>query len=119
MEAGRLRYVVEIQSYTTVRDSNENDVRQYNGAPGGDPPFASVHADIVTTGGRELFAAQQQFAEANAVITMRYVDGVNERMRVYHPAEDIYYDILNAQPSGRGRREWLTLICRTGISATA
>lgn len=107
MQAGRLRYSVEIQDYTQAQDSNGDDIRDYF-------EFATVRADIVSKGGRELYAAQQQFAEANAVITIRYLEGVEERMRIYHAAEATYYDILNVAPGGRGRRAELLIICKTG-----
>lgn len=112
MDAGRLRYVIEIQDYTEAQDSNGDDVRDYS-------TFATVRADIVSGRGRELFLAQQQFAEAEAIISTRYLAGVSERMRVYHAQEDKYYDILNASPGGRGRLEDLVLICKTGLSDEA
>lgn len=112
MDAGRLRHRVEIQDFTIERDSNNDDVKTYS-------TFATVFADIVTTGGRELFNAQQQFAEATAIIKTRYIAGVSERMRVYHAAESTYYDILSVRPDDKSRRESLTLICRTGISDEA
>lgn len=112
MDAGRLRHRVEIQDFTIERDSNNDDVKTYS-------TFATVFADIVTTGGRELFSAQQQFAEATALIKCRHLAGISERMRVYHAAESTYYDILSAQPDENSRREWLTLICKTGISDEA
>ena len=112
MQAGPMRHRIQIQDYTVNRDSANDDVRSYF-------VFAMAWAEINTTGGRELFAAQQQFAEATALIRMRYIPGVSERMRVYHAAESTYYDILSVRPDDKSRRETLTLICRTGISDEA
>lgn len=110
IDAARLRYVVEIQDYVPgQQDSNGDDIRDYS-------VFATVHADIASKGGRELYAAQQQFAEANAVITIRYLAGIEERMRIYHAAEATYYNIINIAPGGLGRREDIQIICKTGVS---
>lgn len=112
MQAGRLRHRVEIQDFTVERDSNNDDVKTYS-------TLATVPAEIISTGGRELFRAQQTFAEATAVINIRYLAGVSERMRVYHAAESTYYDILAAQHDDKSRRESLSLICKTGLSDEA
>jgi len=116
MDAGLLRHVVEIQNYTMSQNSSGDDVKTYGT---GADAFATVHAQIITSGGRELYAAQQQFAEANAVIKMRYLAGVTERMRVYHAADGVYYNILNVRTDDVSRREALILTCQTGLSDDA
>lgn len=116
MEAGRLRHLIEIQSYVEAQDpSSGDDTKTWNGYPTETPPFAKARAEIVTSGGRELFAAQQQLAEADAIIKIRFIAGVNERMRVYHKAEDVFYNVLNVRPDDRSRREFIILICSTGV----
>jgi len=116
IDAGLLRHVVELQDYTMSQNSSGDDVKTYGT---GSSAFATVHAQIITSGGRELYAAQQQFAEANAIIKMRYLAGVMERMRVYHAADNAYYDILNVRTDDVSRREFLVLTCKTGLSDDA
>lgn len=111
IEAGRLRHRIEIQDYVgEVKDSNGNDVRNYTVFA------ANVPAEIVDKGGRALFIAQQSFAEAEAVINIRFLPGLTDKMRVYHAAEDTYYDILNVGRGGSDRRSDMQLICRTGVT---
>jgi len=112
MQAGLLRHRVEIQDYTIAQDSSGDEIKDYS-------TFATVNAQIITSGGRELYAAQTLFAEANAVIKLRYLSGVSERMRVYHPAEAAYYDILNARRDDKSRQAVLILTCKTGLSDDA
>lgn len=114
--AGLLRHLVEIQDYRMTQNTSGDDVKTYGT---GSSAFATVYAQIITSGGRELYAAQQQFAEANAIIKMRYVAGVTERMRVYHAADGVYYNILNARTDDVSRREFLVLTCQTGLSEEA
>lgn len=108
--AGRLRQRIEIQDYIGgLQDSHGDDIRDYF-------PFArNVPAEIVDKGGRALFVAQQSFAEANALITIRYLSGITDRMRVYYAEEDRYYDILNVGRGAESRRSEIQLICRSGV----
>jgi len=110
IDAGRLRHRIEIQDYPgEQQDTHGDDVRDYFA-------FATdVPAEIVDKGGRALFIAQQTFAEANALITIRHLAGITDKMRVYYAAEEKYYDILNVGHDGDSRRSDMQLICRTGL----
>jgi SPP1 family predicted phage head-tail adaptor len=110
IEAGKLRHLVEIQGFTTAQDSSGDDVKTYADGSGA---FAHVHAEIKTLRGRELIAAQTEFAEADVQITIRYLDGLTERMRVLH--DGIYYDILNVNDIERLHRV-MVLTCKTGVA---
>lgn len=63
--------------------------------------------------GRELFAAQQTQEQSEVRFVIRYRDGIDAAMRV----------IWRGQPHGitappidqRGRRQWLELMCSTGV----
>jgi SPP1 family predicted phage head-tail adaptor len=112
VNAGELRHIVEIQDYVNTQDASGDDIRSYGI---GSSAFATVHASIKTLRGRELYAAQQLFAEADVEIRIRYRYGVTERMRVYHQHEGAYYDILNVNDVER-RHEEMILTCKTGPS---
>lgn len=127
MNAGPLRHVVEIQAATGEQDPDTGDDDKVFGE--GTSAFAAgVRASIHTLRGNELFNAQQEFAEATVEIGIRYLAGVNERMRVKHdPAaccivgadESLvrYYNILNVNDVDERHFDML-LTCSTGISAT-
>jgi SPP1 family predicted phage head-tail adaptor len=106
IEAGRLRHVIQIQTYTVDVDANGDEARTYT-------TFASVHADIVPMRGRELFAAQQEFSEANVRIEIRYTPGITEHMRAY--SEGVYYDIVSVVDVDM-RHVHLILYCKAGIT---
>lgn len=112
MEAGRLRHIVEIQNYTLAQDSAGDEVKTYGS---GSSAFATVRAEIKTLRGRELYAAQQDYAEAEVRITCRYVSGVTEKMRVAH--DGVYFDILNVDDVDR-RHIQLVLLCKAGVADT-
>lgn len=106
MQAGRLRHLVEIQNYTLTQDSAGDEIKDY-------AAFATLHAEIRTLRGRELYAAQQDYAEAEVRISCRYVAGVTEKMRVSH--NGIYYDILNVDDVDL-RHIDLVLLCKKGMA---
>jgi SPP1 family predicted phage head-tail adaptor len=106
VEAGRLRHIVEIQTYAVGLDSNGDEARTYT-------TFATVHAEIVPMRGRELFAAQQEFAEVDVRISMRYRPGVTTNMRVLH--ENVYYDIVSVIDVEM-RHVDIVLYCKAGIT---
>ena len=113
IEAGKLRHRIDLESYVDSQDSHGDDVKDWTTFA------ASIPAEIVGSGGRELFRAQQTFPEANAVIKIRYLAGVDTRMRVYHPAEGVYYNVLNVGHDDDSRREALILTCQSGVSDDA
>jgi SPP1 family predicted phage head-tail adaptor len=108
-----LRHYVEIQDYTEEQDSSGDLVKGFGE---GSQAYAVVRASIRTLRGRELLAAQSTYAEADAEIRIRYLDGVSERMRVKHG--DTYYDILNVDDVERRHIEMI-LTCRTGLADDA
>ena len=115
MNAGELRHVVEIQDYAVAQDSSGDDVKTWHS---GSSAFATVHASIKQLRGRELLAAQTKFAEAQVEIGIRYLAGVNARMRVKHLETGLYFNILNVDDVELRHREML-LLCETGVSDDA
>jgi SPP1 family predicted phage head-tail adaptor len=71
--------------------------------------IVTVSASIITTGGREFYAAQKLNAEISAVIKIRYRTGLDVKMRVKYGER--YFSILSiADPEER--HEELLLSCK-------
>lgn len=102
---GELRHRVTVESVSIDQDSSGNDVKSYD-------TFASRWARIRTLRGRELIAAQAEYAEAECEIVVRFVSGLNETMRINH--NSTYYNILNADDVDR-LGVWHVLMCSTGL----
>jgi SPP1 family predicted phage head-tail adaptor len=77
LDAGKLRHVIQIVSPSKVQ-----------GAAGGlvtadDTIFATVWASVEALTAREIFAAQQMVSQVTHKITIRYLEGVKSKMRVW------------------------------------
>lgn len=103
--ADRLRHKVEIQ---------QNDGTQ--GATGGENEVWSTITDgacwayIETAGVQERFTSQQFVASATHRLVVRYLDGVDPKMRVMHGSR--YFDILGVSIEPEEVPQWLVLDCR-------
>jgi SPP1 family predicted phage head-tail adaptor len=80
-EVGKLRKRVQIQSYTTNVDPAWNE-EQYDDAHW--PPIANVAAAVEPISGRELVYAGQVAADATHLVTIRYYQGLSEKMRLLY-----------------------------------
>lgn len=86
LNAGELTKLVSIQAETGVQDTY--------GQPGGTwSDLTTVFAAIITTGGKEFYAAQKLNAETNAVIKIRYRRGITTRNRIKYGSK--VFDILS------------------------
>lgn len=74
--------------------------------------LATVWMSIEPLRGRELFAAQEHFAEVTARIRIRYRDDVTAEMRVSH--EGVIYAI-GAVIDPELRHRELELMCTSGV----
>lgn len=108
MLAPRLRHRVDIQNFASVQDSNTGAVTDT-----WTDVFESVAASIQPISGREFIAAQSIQAGVNTKITIRYVDGVQPRMRVVHGSN--IYNIRAVLPDPTLRRH-LTLMAEVGVN---
>lgn len=61
--------------------------------------FRTVWADYIAKGGNEIFNAQHFSAEVDAVFKMRYISGLNEKMRIRFNGR--LYNIKFINPIGR------------------
>jgi SPP1 family predicted phage head-tail adaptor len=92
---GALRHRVQLQARQAVVDDFGEPVPNWT-------TLATVWAHVELMGGRELFAAQQIFPEANASITIRYRSGIDTTMRVLWGSRA--FDIVHATDIDERRR---------------
>ena len=75
MRAGRLRHCFYIEEVSELEDTYGDVVETWT-------TFAVVRGSFRFLRGTELFAAQQITAETTAEIRIRYISGLNEKMRI-------------------------------------
>lgn len=108
MIAPRLRHRVDIQNFASVQDSNTGAVTDT-----WTDLFEDVPAEIMPMSGREFVAAQSIQTGVNTKIVIRWVDGVEPRMRIKHGST--IYNIKAVLPDPTLRRH-LTLMCEAGVN---
>lgn len=94
MIIGKMDRRIEIQSATDTRDSFGAGV----------PSFSTIHtvwAQYESRGGAEVTEGEKVTATGLVTFTIRYVSGLNEKMRILFNGE--YYDITNIQEPDRKR----------------
>lgn len=111
MQAGRLRFRVELQRRVDTQQSSGQPVHTYE-------TFKTVRASIEPLTGREFIAAQQIQADISTVITIRFRSDVDETCRVRHvvdnsqsPPLEEFFDIAAALPDKKTNRRELKLMC--------
>ena len=106
--APRLRHRVDIQRLATPVVNPETGARRRDWLP-----FAtSLPADVAPHSGREFVAAQALQAGVTTRITIRWMPGVVESMRVLH--EGAKYNIKAVLPDPTFRHH-VTLMCEAGV----
>lgn len=101
MKIGRMRYRITIQFPSDTVDDYGNAIDSWQ-------DLTTVWADIVPINGREYLTASQATSETQYKIYIRYMDGINAKMRVIH--NDILFEILAVL--GDKRSGMLTLMCK-------
>jgi SPP1 family predicted phage head-tail adaptor len=109
MEPGRLRHSVLFESLQTTVDSDGATVEDW--VPAFDGRF--IPADVAPLSGKELIAAGSIQAEVNTRIIIRYRPGVLPSMRVVYGTT--LYNILAVIHDPNSGREWITLMCSSGV----
>lgn len=75
------------------------------GAAGGVDPtwstFAEVWAQKEPLLGRKYFAAQQVNAQVDTIFRIRWIDGVDQTMRLIEKSTGLVFDIMSVQEIGR------------------
>jgi SPP1 family predicted phage head-tail adaptor len=108
---GELKHRIDIQQEVQKTDAEENLVYDtYNNPDMETADFLSdVWVSMITTGGREFYAAQKLHAETSAVFKMRYQPGVTTKMWVMYGSRR--FDILSVNNVNE-KFEWLLLSCK-------
>ncbi|KKK96550.1 hypothetical protein LCGC14_2661640 [marine sediment metagenome] len=75
MEAGKLRHKIDIQQFTTTKDSYGEDIKTW-------ASFHKTFAEIRPLRGKEYFDTQQIVPEVDNKIVIRYRSGIAPTMRV-------------------------------------
>lgn len=105
--AGDLRHQIRLQSRSAAQDGIGGQVDSWT-------DFATVYAEISPITGRELLSAQEVKNAVDTQIIMRYRPGMTASMRAIHGTT--IYNIIAVMEED-SRREWMTLICQTGLSS--
>jgi len=103
MRAGKLRFLVSLQSATAVEDDYGEDVTTFT-------EYASVYADIIPLSGKEFFAAQQVNSEITIKVIIRYRDDVKASHRVVYNNQ--VFEIAAPPINVRMRNRDLQLLCK-------
>lgn len=106
MIAGQLRHSITIQQLSTARDD-------YGGVVETWADFATVNASVQPLSGRELIAAQAAQSESRVKMSMRYIPGVTEAMRVSYGGK--VYNITAVIDVDERHRE-LQIMAGTGLN---
>lgn len=96
---------IDIQQNTPTYNSYNEPIESWVGVTG----LTSLWASMITTGGREYYAAQKLNAETSAVFKLGYVTGITTTMRVKYGSR--YFDILNVNNKDE-KFEYLLLSCK-------
>lgn len=109
MDAGSLRHRIIIQQQTETQNQDTGAV-QISWTD-----LARVWSSIEPLSSRDFVAAQSEQSKVIARITIRYMAGVTSKMRIHHPAKDIYYNIEGVLSDKDSGLEYLTLPCSSGV----
>lgn len=109
INAGKLRHRIIIQRPDYIQDMD-------NGAM--NPVWvevATVWASIDPISAREFVASQAEVSNITTRITIRYRSDLDDKMRLYHPAKDIYYDLHGILYDKDSGLDYMTLPCSEGV----
>jgi len=98
MRIGTLDHSIVIQSATTTQDASGQPIQSWL-------TFASVLAARRDVRGSERFTSEQTLATRTAVYRMRWLSGINEKMRVVD--DGVTYGVMGI--ADNYRQGWLEL----------
>lgn len=75
VEAGKLRHKIDIQKFTTTKDSYGEDIKTW-------ASYHKCYASVNPLRGKEYFDTQQIVPEVDNKITIRYKSGIAPTMRI-------------------------------------
>jgi SPP1 family predicted phage head-tail adaptor len=103
---GKYRHKVTIQQKGTTRDTDGSIIEGWANLTSN----PTVYDQIRPLNTREIFQAQQFYADANFEIVMRYRNDINETMRVIYG--DRVFEIKGLPINQDERNRELRLMCR-------
>lgn len=76
---------------------------------------AKLWCAIEPISAREFIASQVENSKITTRITIRYRSGITAKMRAYHEAKNMYYNIEGVLADKDSGLDYLTLPCSTGV----
>ena len=114
MKAGALRHRITLEHNVTTRDEWGGEVVGWVDAFPAITAQGGIPAEVVPLSGREFIAAGELHGEVQARITIRYLPGVLDTMRIQF--DGAVYAIRAVLPDATGRRH-LTLMVDKGVAS--
>lgn len=112
LAAGKLRHRVVIQQPVETQDGITGAM-EVSWAD-----VATVWASIEPLSAREFIASQAEDSQISARITIRYRAGISAKMRLYHQAKGLYYDIHGPLSDKESGLEYITIPVSEGLKYT-
>lgn len=109
IQAGKLSHRVVIQRQVETQDQSNGSIVV------GWQDVATVWSQIEPLSAREFIAAQAEASKITTRITVRYRADITAKMRLYHAAKDMYYNIEGVLADKDSGLEYLTLPCSEGV----
>ena len=106
MQAGKLRHQIIIQQQSSTQDAHGQLVETWT-------TFATLRASVEPLRGKEYFSTEQEHAEVDTRIRIRYSAGILPKMRVLFGSK--LYDIksvINVEE----RNRYMELMCEELVS---
>jgi len=111
--AGELRQRIAIEAQVQTQDPVTGDITTAWTAVVG---AESLPANVQPMSAREFIAAQQTQAAVDTKIIIRWRQGITAAMRARDLTTGALYNIHGVLPDNISGREWITLVCSTGLT---
>lgn len=110
LQAGRLRHRIILQAPVETQDVSTGamEVIWVN--------EARLWSAIEPLSAREFIASQAEQSKVIARITIRYTGNISPNMRLYHEAQNKYYNIEGVLPDKDSGLEYITLPVSEGVN---
>lgn len=100
--------LIDIQSVSTSADTYGQPIETWTDVTG----LTNLYCSMITTGGREYYAAQKLYSEVTAVFKLRYISGITVQHRVQYGSR--YFHILCVNNVNE-HDEFILLYCKEVI----
>jgi SPP1 family predicted phage head-tail adaptor len=103
LPAGSLNHRIEIHALTSVQDGTTGNITESWSL------FAEAWANVRPAYAREIAAAGGEQSKVGTAVTIRYIAGIKQSMRIRHGERLL--NIVGPQEDPKSGREYLTLSC--------